>query len=155
TGTGSAPRIDMMLVLPNSGGKVPIFLAMNFCGNHSLTEDPRVPLARGWMYDHCKGCTNHVATETARGGQAADWPIAEMVKRGYGLAAFCSSDVDSDRPDASTGVYEWLANGDPQRNNPTNRGTIAAWAWGFHRCVDYLVTDPRVDSKRIASVGHS
>jgi hypothetical protein len=152
-----APKIDLILVLPNGvEDRVPIFLAMNFCGNHALTDDARVPLARGWMYDHCKGCTNHLATEAARGGQAEDWPLAEIVKRGYGLAAFCSSDVDSDRADLSDGVYKWMAaSGDPVGNSPTNRGTIAGWAWGFHRCVDYLVTDPRVDSKRIAAVGHS
>src|ERR1035438_9807672 len=34
-------------------------------------------------------------------------------------------------------------------------GTIAAWAWGFHRCVDYLVSEPGVDAHRIAAVGHS
>ena len=39
--------------------------------------------------------------------------------------------------------------------NPTNRGTIAAWAWGFQRCVDYLMTDRDIDTNRIAIVGHS
>src|SRR5262249_47270523 len=34
-------------------------------------------------------------------------------------------------------------------------GTIAAWAWGVQRLVDYLVTDPDIDAKRIAVVGHS
>ena len=38
---------------------------------------------------------------------------------------------------------------------PENRGTIAAWAWGFHRCMDYLVKDISVDPRRIAAVGHS
>jgi hypothetical protein len=71
------------------------------------------------------------------------------------LAAFCSSDVDSDRADVSDGVYAWIAEDDATRNNPTNRGSIAAWAWGFHRCMDYLVTDPDVDTKHIAVVGHS
>src|SRR5206468_6864333 len=34
-------------------------------------------------------------------------------------------------------------------------GTIAAWAWGIHRAVDYLVTDKDLDKSRIAVVGHS
>ena len=33
--------------------------------------------------------------------------------------------------------------------------TIMWWAWGIHRAVDYLVTDPHVDGKRLAVVGHS
>ena len=84
-----------------------------------------------------------------------DWPLAEIVRRGYALATFYSGDVDPDRSEVSTGLYAWLAGGDPARNNPTNRGTIAAWAWGFHRCVDYLVTDRDIDPHRIASLGHS
>jgi hypothetical protein len=34
-------------------------------------------------------------------------------------------------------------------------GTIAAWAWGIHRAVDYLVTDKDLDKTKIAVVGHS
>ena len=156
TGPANAPRIDLMLVVPNERlGPAPVFLAMDFCGNHALTADPRVPLARGWLYDSCKGCVNHAATEAARGSQAADWPLAEIVRRGYALAAFYNGDVDSDRQEVSEGIYAWLADSDRAGNNPTNRGTIAAWAWGFQRCVDYLVTEPSVDPHRIAALGHS
>ncbi len=156
TGPTNAPRIDLMLILPNHRrSPAPLFLAMNFCGNHALTDDPRVPLARTWLADSCKGCTNNAATEAARGSQAPNWPLAEIVRRGYGLAAFYSGDIDSDRGNFSTGLYAWLARGDPSRNNPTNRGTLAAWAWGFQRCTDYLVSDPDVEALRIAAVGHS
>jgi hypothetical protein len=150
------PQIDLMLVVPNYRSKpAPVFLAMDFCGNQAITSDPRIPLSRSWMAKGCPGCTNNQATEASRGSQATNWPLAEIVKRGYGLAAFYSGDVDPDRAEASTGLYGWLAAGDPARNNPTNRGTIAAWAWGFHRCVDYLVKDAAVDRNRIAVVGHS
>ena len=156
TGPTNAPRIDLMLVVPNARrGPVPVFLAINFCGNHALTDDPRVPLAHGWMGNSCKGCTNHTATEAARGSQAADWPLAEIVRRGYALAAFHNADVDSDRADVSDRIYAWLAGSDRSANNPTNRGTIAAWAWGFHRCVDHLVTESSLDPRRIATLGHS
>ena len=79
TGAGG-PVIDLLLVSPNGRpGPAPVFLAMNFCGNHALTADPRVPLTRGWLYSTCKGCTNNAATEAARGGQAQDWPLARLV----------------------------------------------------------------------------
>ena len=154
---GDSPRIDLMLVLPNTRKKVPTFLVLNFCGNHAITADPRVPLTRGWLYSSCKGCTNNQATDQARGAQAEDWPLEEIIKRGYGLATFCNTDVDSDRADVSDGIYAWLAkNKSASEPPPThNRGSIAAWAWGFHRAVDYLVGDNRVDPKRIAAVGHS
>jgi len=156
-GSPKAPRIDLMVVTPNQTRRpAPIFLTMNFCGNHAITDDPRVPLTRGWLYNTCKGCTNNTATEAARGGQAKDWPLDELVSHGFAFASFCSSDVDSDRADVSDGIYAWLASQKPGSSSPThNRGSIAAWAWGYHRCVDYLETDAAIDAKRIAAVGHS
>ncbi len=34
-------------------------------------------------------------------------------------------------------------------------GAVAAWAWGYHRCVDLLHTLPFIDKDRIAVSGHS
>lgn len=152
---GDGPRIDLMIVAPKTPRPAPVFLVMNFCGNHAVTADPRVPLAQTWIRETCKGAVNHAATDASRGAQEQDWPLAEIVRRGYAVATFYSGDVDSDRQEASTGLYAWLAQGDPSRNNPTNRGTISAWAWGFQRCVDYLVTDATIDPRRIAALGHS
>jgi hypothetical protein len=157
-GDDQAPRIDLALFFPNGArGKRPVFLAMNFCGNHAVSDDPRIPLTRGWLYDSCKGCEKNQATAAARGAQGVDWPIERILERGYALATFCTSDVDSDRKDVSDGVYAWQARltGNAKLAEPADRGTISAWAWGFHRCVDYLVTDRRIDDERIATVGHS
>jgi hypothetical protein len=157
TGPGKAPKVDLMLVLPRKPATPPpVFLAMNFCGNQALTTDPRVPLTRSWLLGSmCSGCISNTATEAARGSQAADWPLEQIVRRGYALASFCSGDIDPDRADRSTGIYAWLAGGDSAKNEAANRGTIAAWAWGFERCVDYLVTETNIDGRRIAAVGHS
>lgn len=157
-GDPAAPRIDLMVVVPNARrGRAPVFLAMNFCGNHALTTDARLPLTRGWLYESCAGCVEGRATQRARGSQAADWDLGRIVDRGYALAAFCSTDVDSDRAEVSDGVYAWLAtqSGQTSPPEPSHRGTISAWAWGYHRCVDYLVRDRDLDAKRIAVVGHS
>jgi len=157
-GDEGAPEINLVLFLPNGRrGRLPVFLAMNFCGNHALLSDARIPLTRGWLYDSCKGCVGGHATEAARGSQAADWPLERILERGYALAAFCTSDIDSDRKDVSDGIYQWLARrtGNQALAEPAHRGTIAAWAWGYQRCVDYLVQDSRIDPRRIAVVGHS
>ena len=38
---------------------------------------------------------------------------------------------------------------------PEDWGSIATWAWGLSRALDYLTEDPDVDAKRVAVVGHS
>ena len=84
--------------------------------------------------------------------------MEEIIDRGYALATFANADVDSDRGDVSDGVYAWLAKertGSTTNSSTRDRGCIAGWAWGFHRCVDYLVTDRDIDEARIAAVGHS
>jgi hypothetical protein len=154
----ATPRIDLLVVTPNAVKQAPVFLALNFCGNHTVHADPRIPLAHGYLGSGCKGCTDGRPTEAARGTQAGDWPLEEIIRRGYALATFCNADVDSDRADVSDGVYAWLAElqGGSTATAPTkDRGCIAGWAWGFQRCVDYLVTDRAVDAKRIVAVGHS
>jgi len=155
-GDAAAPAIDVMLVMPNGGrGPHPAFVGMNFCGNHALLNDPRVPLARGWVYTNCRDCPQNKATEASRGHQAADWAIEQTIQRGYALASFCSSDVDSDRADVSDGIKAWLAK---KKNEPVptkDRGSIACWAWGFHRVVDFLMGEVEIDPMRVAVVGHS
>lgn len=154
----ATPKIDLLVVTPNAVQQAPVFLALNFCGNHTVHADPRIPLAHGFLGQGCKGCTNGHPTEAARGAQAGDWPLEEIIRRGYALATFCNADVDSDRADVSDGVYSWLAEqrGGTAATAPTrDRGCIAGWAWGFQRCVDYLVTDRAIDPKRMVAVGHS
>ena len=150
-GAPEAPKIDLLVISPKGKQKSPTFLVLNFCGNHAVVNDPRVPLTRGWLSSSCKGCTNNHATDAARGAQANDWPVEEIVNRGYALATFCNTDADSDRGDVSDGVYKWLDPSAPAHD----RGTIAAWAWGFHRAMDYLITDKAIDAKRVATIGHS
>ena len=151
------PTIDLMVVVPNDRqGPAPVLLVMNFCGNHSVTDHRDVPLTRGWLPGtYCDGCPDDAATEVARGSHADRWPLERLADRGYAVATFCSTDIDSDRADVSDGVYRWLADGDQARNEPHGRGTLAAWAWGFHRCIDHLVTDSDIDPARISTVGHS
>jgi hypothetical protein len=153
-----APHLDLMVIVPNRlRTPAPVFLAMNFCGNDALIQDARVPLPKAWLNKSCAGCTDGHATEQSRGTQTRDWPVSEMIRRGYALATFCSADADADRGDVSEGIHAWIAkhSNPPVPATAANRGTIAAWAWGFERCVDYLVTDGTIDPKRIAVVGHS
>lgn len=80
------------------------------------------------------------------------WPAEEVIARGYAVAAFFNGDVDPDQHDNfQNGIHGLL---DKNRNNES-WGTIAAWAWGASRCMDYLITDKAVAADKVAVIGHS
>ncbi|WP_265592679.1 prolyl oligopeptidase family serine peptidase [Verrucomicrobium sp. BvORR034] len=81
------------------------------------------------------------------------WPAEEIVARGYAAAAFYNADVVPDKHDEfKSGVFKAF---DTEPRTAESWGTIAAWAWGASRALDYLVTDAGIDAKRVAVVGHS
>jgi hypothetical protein len=81
------------------------------------------------------------------------WPAEEIIARGYAAAAFHTADVAPDKKDAwQSGVHAIF---DGPTRAPAAWGTIAAWAWGASRAMDYLETDSAIDAKRVAVVGHS
>jgi hypothetical protein len=147
------PKINVLLVVPNKrSGPAPVFVGMNFCGNHAVLADPKIPLSAAWMYPNRKGIKNNHATEAARGTEIDTWAIEQTIDRGYAVATFYSGDVDPDRPDVREGVQKSFG---PKTPGEHDWGTIMAWAWGIQRVVDYLVTDTDIDARRIIVVGHS
>jgi hypothetical protein len=71
----------------------------------------------------------------------------EALQRGYMLAEYVRTDLD---PDAKETV------GAAQQAFPEyDWGTLAVWAWGGMRTLDYLLTQDRVDKNKIAITGHS
>lgn len=81
------------------------------------------------------------------------WPVEEGIARGYAMAAFLNADVDPDRHDGfQNGIHAILDEG---QRPPDAWGTIAAWAWGASRVLDYLQTVSQIDPKQVAVIGHS
>jgi len=81
------------------------------------------------------------------------FPMKEITARGYAAVAFHYGDVDVDKKDGyKDGVR---AQYDPETPAPNAWACIAAWAWGASRVMDHLETEPRIDAKRVAVVGHS
>jgi hypothetical protein len=159
-GPTNTPCLHLLLVVPNARTKpVPVFLGLNFCGNHTVVNDPAMPLPAVWMPNSCRGCTNNQATDSSRGTQVATWNIEQSVDRGYAVATFYNGDIEPDHPGAAEGVRAYYRGldtiGGTTKAQSYDWGAIAAWAWGFHRAVDYLVTDKDIDKARIAAVGHS
>ncbi|MGV3606711.1 MAG: acetylxylan esterase [Planctomycetaceae bacterium] len=145
----------VLLATPKGVKQPPVFVGMNFCGNHELAKHEKIHIPDGWVYASCVGAQNEKSTEKGRGGDADKWNLDLIVERGYALASFYSGDLDADTPDFKDGIISELLPGGPMK--PYDAGAVAEWAWGYHRVVDFLVEHEakNVDVQRIAAVGHS
>ncbi len=151
------PPIHLMLIVPNRrAAPAPVILALNYFGNHTLVQDKHVRLPDNWMPGWGgEGAmraqvVNNRASEAGRGSWMKFWPVEDLIDRGYALATFYSGDIDPDTPEQRV-FQKFFRQPDPA----DDCGTIAAWAWGLQLAVDYLVTAPDIDPRRIVVTGHS
>ncbi|HTO04784.1 MAG TPA: acetylxylan esterase, partial [Opitutus sp.] len=83
-------------------------------------------------------------------------PVAEMFDRGFGYALVRYTEIQPDTATTNeTGVQALAYAPGQTRPAPDEWGAIGVWAWGASRVLDYLATDPAVDAKRVALIGHS
>ena len=134
----SAQTITVTMHTPAAATKpVPVILLINFGGG---TPPPGTTAARG-------------------PGLPTDPPVAaEILARGWGYATVGYQDIQPDRATtAGEGVMALSASTSPDSAFAAAEswGTIAVWAWGVSRIIDYLETDQAVDARRIALFGHS
>ena len=124
-----APVIHLNLFIPNNRTKpAPAFLLI--CNRDRSNIDP----------------TRKIKSDF--------WPAEQIVARGYAAASFFNGDVAPDKYDGfTTGIHAYLQN--PAARKFNSWGTIAAWAWGGSRVMDYFETDPDIDEKHCAVTGHS
>jgi len=153
------PRIDLLIYLPASGsGPVPAFLGLNFGGNHSIHPDPGIALPETWMRpSRVEGAVaENRATERGRGTLSRRWPVKKILGRGYALVTAYYGDIDPDYDDEfRNGVHPLFYRPGQARPDAGEWGSIAAWAWGLSRALDYLETDPGIDQQKVAVLGHS
>jgi hypothetical protein len=155
-GTECVKPLDLLLVTPNAGAKrSPVFLGLNFHGNHTVMDHPAVPLTPHWVRPQPQGVVNNRATEEGRGMFKDRWPMELMIDRGYAVATFNQGDIFPDNPEDPNGIQSCFYAQGQTRPEPHEWGTIAAWAWGLSRAVDYLVTCDRIAPDKIAVMGHS
>ncbi len=163
-GRDEGPKMDLLIYLPNGQTRpVPIFLTLNFFGNHTIHPDPGITLSKSWMRHRTDkvsgelghGVINHQATEASRGTKSSGWSVEKILERGYALATIYYGDIDPDDWDRSMGIQTHYLKKGQEKPTPNEWGSISAWAWGLSRGMDYLETDKDINSKRVIVMGHS
>ncbi|MBN1873749.1 MAG: acetylxylan esterase [Anaerolineae bacterium] len=155
TADKDGPQMHILMYLPPVAPRpVPVFMGLNFLGNHTLHSDPGITLSKAWVWGTAEmGVENNRATEAARGTAASRWPVERVLERGYALASIYCGDLDPDFHDGfQNGVHTLFPRDDTVGDA---WGTIGAWAWGLSRAMDYFETDADLDAKRVAVMGHS
>jgi len=149
-------EVNVLMYLPKSEQKVPVFLAYNFSGNHTVYDDPNIRLTESWVSnDPSIGIMNNQVTEQSRGTASNSWPVEKIIKAGYGLVTVYYGDIDPDKNDSTDGIESFFYRENQTQPKSDEWGSIAAWSWGLSRVLDYLETDVLVDSKKVAVLGHS
>ena len=148
--------VNLLVYLPRKAkGPAAGFLTINFMGNHTVNADPAIRIPTSWVRNG-NGVKNNKAMAEGRGSRASRWAIDAIIDRGYAFATVYYGDIDPDFDDGyENGVHPLFPPKDPTKRKPTDWASIAGWAWGLSRCLDYLETDSAVDAKRIAVMGHS
>ncbi len=153
-GSLNGPSMDILIYLPNGMKKpVPLFVGYNFAGNQSVHKDKAIRITTNWMSAKTKGVINNHATDITRGIAEAAWPLEMILKRGYGVATIYAGDVDPDYDDGFTNGVQALY---PELQNcEDNFSTMAAWAWGLSRAMDYFETDKTINTDEVIVYGTS
>lgn len=128
----------------------PVFLGLNFFGNHSITDETDIPITAAWVRNR-EGINirDNKATAESRGSMKKRWPLEMIVEKGYALATMYYGELDPDYDDGfKNGIHSLTV-------ASTNNSAISAWAFGLSKAVDYFEQDPDIDAGNVAVFGHS
>ncbi len=149
----AAPSIEVaiqMTVVTPAEATRPVPLMMQFGGQSGMPPAPGTPPppARGGG--------------PGRGGAASGPPVPpadppareQLIAAGWGYATIAPGSIQADNGAGLTRGIIGLTN-KGERRTPEDWGALRAWAWGASRGLDYLETDPAVDTGRVGIEGVS
>lgn len=152
-GTESGRQMELLVYLPNDAGpRVPVFLGLNFDGNHTTVTDPDLPVPTHWalgLFDN--KLPDHRPTEASRGRFAHMWCLDTLLLAGWGVATAACGEIEPDEP----GNWQPGVRGLAPEPGLADWGALGAWAWGLSRAMDFLTEHDRVDPSRVVVSGFS
>lgn len=144
-------KADLLIIRPKEVENAPIFLGLNFYGNHTIMDDTRIPLPKGeLMINKSLGILSKIANDDSRGVRSHRWPIELILKEGFALGVLYCGDLDPDYDDDfKNGVHQLV---DSKEYQPT---TLAAWAAGLQAALTYCEQDENINHEQAVAIGHS
>jgi hypothetical protein len=136
--------VEMLMYLPKGIKSYPTFLGYNFGGNQTIYSDTAIHIAKEWN-----------GAARPRGVETVNWEVEKLINAGCGVATMYYWDIAPDREDFSIGIYPLMYKEGQTQPASDEWGSLAAWAWGLSRALDYLKTDKQVDGNKVIVLGHS
>ena len=161
---GRSMSFSVLLYLPKAEKKpVPVIITPNFYGNHTLTDEPDIPVSDHWLPFQWRGQRFQTLEmrEKFRGSKELpehDWKqgCTEALRRGYAVASFCYEAV---MPDTGYhfehSIYQLFHNELDYMSEKRDFGSIGAWSWGISRVMDCCEQMPEIDISKTILIGHS
>lgn len=148
-------RVDILGLFPAASQKVPVFLGLNFCGNHTTTDNQNIPIHDKYVVcnESPHFIKNH-SQESSRGSSGSRWPYEAILEAGLGSITASCADFEEDHAEGyRQGVRSTLAK--ELGLAPEEWSALSAWAWGLSRMMDFVETLPWVDVGKVIVHGHS
>ncbi|MEX2371259.1 MAG: acetylxylan esterase [Bacteroidales bacterium] len=151
-----ADKFTILYVHPTGKRNIPVFVGLNFRGNHTVDTLTEITIHDRWVPNNEKlKITDHLSTPESRGTKSSRWPLASIIGNGYGVATVYCGEFDPDYDDGyMNGFHPVFAPAGKQRNNQSP-GTISIWAKGMSLMADFLIQDSIADPSRLIAIGHS
>jgi hypothetical protein len=154
--------MDILMYLPKKAtaeNPSSVFLALNFYGNQSISDDTLITISDTWMRANEEyGIVDHQATPATRGVRKHRWAVDMILDQGYGLATIYCGDLDPDKSDPTDwqdGIHPIFYREGQSEPDSNQFGAIGAWSWGLSRALDYFEQEPLIDEEKVAVMGHS
>ncbi|MDP4227026.1 MAG: acetylxylan esterase [Bacteroidota bacterium] len=157
TANKKGPSMTLLIYLPNRSKPSPVFLSMNFNGNHTITSDNSISITQSWVPNNkVNNITDNKANPGTRGIDSASWPLKQIIERGYGIVTFYYGDIAPDNKEClQNQIFSLFRTSSEVNRKPDEWGGLGIWAWGLSRAMDYICTDRQIDPKKVIVLGHS
>ena len=140
------PRADLLIYVPAgaAGKPVPLLLNASFSANSNVVDDPGIRPGEVWNREKQR-------VAASQGRAFGKIKPETLLESGIGFATIYYGDID---PDFDGGIPHGVRSLFPPPA-ANQWGSIAAWAWGLSRALDYLETNPSINARRVALMGVS